>query len=257
MQSILMKRLDDLSVSLSHTEGAIALIGLGSVGVETDRIDEYSDIDFFVIVKNGMEKSFIQDTSWLSDVYPISYIFQNTKDGYKVLFDDGVYGEFAVFDEKRLPNIPFYNARLHWRHPDSNFVIQNSKYPLPKQRDLDFAFNEALTNIYVGLLRYLRGEYYSALLFIQNYALNQVASVLHYIEGEQATSDIFDPSRRIEIRYPAFSSLLPKILVGYKKTPDAAKVLLAFMSTYYDLNFKMVSKIEKLIEKADKKNGIE
>ena len=41
-----MKRLDDLALSLSRTEGAIALIGLGSVGLETHRMDDYSDIDF-------------------------------------------------------------------------------------------------------------------------------------------------------------------------------------------------------------------
>jgi hypothetical protein len=32
---------------------AIALIGVGSVGRELDRIDEYSDLDFFVVVDDG------------------------------------------------------------------------------------------------------------------------------------------------------------------------------------------------------------
>ena len=71
-----MKRLDDLALSLSRTEGAIALIGLGSVGLETHRMDDYSDIDFFVIVKDGRAESFIKNVSWLTDTYPVAYLLK-------------------------------------------------------------------------------------------------------------------------------------------------------------------------------------
>ena len=43
----LLKRLDDIGQSLERSGHALALIGLGSVGVELDRLDSYSDLDFF------------------------------------------------------------------------------------------------------------------------------------------------------------------------------------------------------------------
>lgn len=256
MQSFLMKRLDDLALSLSRTEGAIALIGLGSVGLETHRMDDYSDIDFFVIVKDGRAESFIKNVSWLTDTYPVAYLFKNTDDGFKLLFEDGIYGECAIFDESRLQDIPFHNARLHWKRPDSNFEIPMVSTYKPHLKELNFAYNEALTNLYVGLLRFKRGEKYSAYLFVQHYALSNVISMLHLTENEQGDKDVFDHSRRIEKRFPLFSELLPKILGGYDHTPQAAKIILDFMSMYYDLNSTMVHKIERLIESIEKKNGI-
>jgi len=49
----LLKRLDDIGQELSKRPGALALIGLGSVGLERERLDTFSDLDFFVIVQAG------------------------------------------------------------------------------------------------------------------------------------------------------------------------------------------------------------
>ncbi len=46
----LLKRLDDIGRSLAGRPDALALIGLGSVGRELERLDDYSDLDVFVIV---------------------------------------------------------------------------------------------------------------------------------------------------------------------------------------------------------------
>ena len=46
----LLIRLDAIGASLSATARGLALIGLGSVGLETDRLDAYSDLDVFAIV---------------------------------------------------------------------------------------------------------------------------------------------------------------------------------------------------------------
>src|SRR5690606_10593045 len=77
----LLARLDAIGESLKNTGDALALLGLGSVGLETARIDDYSDLDFFAIVKTGCKQAFIDDLGWLSVIHPVVYTFRNTRDG--------------------------------------------------------------------------------------------------------------------------------------------------------------------------------
>ena len=51
---LLLQRLDEIGGSLAQSGHALALLGLGSVGEELHRLDQYSDIDFFVIVDPGL-----------------------------------------------------------------------------------------------------------------------------------------------------------------------------------------------------------
>ena len=51
----LFDRLDAIAAALRDSGAALALLGLGSVGRETDRIDDYSDLDFFAIVQPGQK----------------------------------------------------------------------------------------------------------------------------------------------------------------------------------------------------------
>jgi len=95
---LLLKRLDEIGQSLEQSPHALALIGLGSVGLELYRLDDYSDLDFFVIVEPGYKHAFINDLDWLSKLCPIAYCFLNSVDGYKLLFTDGIFCEFAVFE---------------------------------------------------------------------------------------------------------------------------------------------------------------
>src|SRR6266511_3519687 len=98
----LLKRLDEIGQSLERSGHALALIGLGSVGLELDRLDSYSDLDFFAIVEKGYKHPYLDSLRWLSDVHPIAYSFLNTVAVYKVLFEDGIFCEFAVFEHAEL-----------------------------------------------------------------------------------------------------------------------------------------------------------
>ncbi len=111
----LLKRLDEIGRSLERSGHALALLGLGSVGLELDRIDAYSDLDFFAIVEAGYKQAYIDSLGWLSDVHPVAYQFRNTVDGYKLLFADGIFCEFAVFELEELRNIPFAPGRIVWK----------------------------------------------------------------------------------------------------------------------------------------------
>jgi hypothetical protein len=73
--SSLLKRLDEIGASLDQSSHALALIGLGSVGLELDRLDAYSDLDFSVIVEPGCKRAYLDDLHWLSSLCPIAYCF--------------------------------------------------------------------------------------------------------------------------------------------------------------------------------------
>jgi hypothetical protein len=64
-------------------------------------------MDFFVIVENGFKWGFINNLRWLNSITPLAFQFRNTVAGHKVLFEDGVFCEFAVFTLPELKNIPF------------------------------------------------------------------------------------------------------------------------------------------------------
>ena len=126
-------------------------------------MDEYSDLDFFVIVKPGEKNRYIDRLDWLEDVHPLAYSFKNSDVGYKVLFEDGIFGEYAVFEEWELVNATYTEGRIIWKDPMyANTAIAKPSNPIPslKVDSLDFPLNEALTNLYVGLGRYARESVY-------------------------------------------------------------------------------------------------
>ena len=125
----LLQRLDNIGASIAATDKALALIGLGSVGVELDRLDDYSDLDFFVVVKDGHKAEFIANLDWLSRVRPFIFAFKNTPDGYKVLFDDDIYAEFAVFELRELEAATYTEGRIVWK--DDTFAEQ---WRIPKKQ---------------------------------------------------------------------------------------------------------------------------
>ncbi len=159
-KTLLLKRLEDIGQSLAQSGHALALIGLGSVGLELERLDEYSDLDFFAIVEDGYKQRYIDNLEWLSGVCPIAYCFRNTRDGYKLLFEDGIFCEFAVFELPELEPIPFAPGRVVWKQPhvDDGLAIPAQAPNVPTKRDREWLIGEALTNIYIGLGRNQRGE---------------------------------------------------------------------------------------------------
>src|SRR5688500_13710352 len=50
---LLLERLNQIARSLAASGSGLALIGLGSVGEERERLDAWSDLDFFAIVGAG------------------------------------------------------------------------------------------------------------------------------------------------------------------------------------------------------------
>ncbi|GGH13623.1 hypothetical protein [Paenibacillus segetis] len=248
----LLQRLEALGKVLSKKGGALALMGLGSVGIETERLDEYSDLDFFVIVTPGYKQRYIEQLDWLEDTHPLAYYFMNSRVGYKIMFEDGIYGEFAIFEETELEQAAYSEGRIIWKDPsfgNDNIVNPSDHFQKIKQESIDFAINEALTNLYVGLGRYARGEKLSGTKFIQSYAVDGLISVMHLLEQEvDYYPDRFGNERRIEKRYPNFANNLGNMIQGYDKVPESAIHILNYIEDIFPVNARLSSEIRKLAE---------
>ena len=237
--TLLMNRLEAIGKSLAGRESALALIGLGSVGLELDRLDQYSDLDFFVIVKSGYKHAYLEDLSWLKEVSPVGYTFFNTQDGCKLLFEDGVFCEFAVFDEVELRTAVFSPGRIIWKAEGVSDDLTIPQRVLTKEEphSIEWLVGEALTNLYVGLCREKRGEKLSAFRFIQGYAVDRVLELLERIETPtSAARDAFNVERRFEERFPSTTQNLPDFLQGYAKNRDSAKAILTFLEAHFEIN---------------------
>ena len=235
----LLTRLDEIGRALAGAGDALALLALGSVGVELDRLDAYSDLDLFVVVQDSALPAYRAGLGWLNAVHPIAYAFQNTAVGYKVLFEDGIYMEFAVFTLAELEQAEFPEARIVWKAPGVDDAIRLPHgVPVSRpDRAVEWLLGEALTNLYVGLGRYRRGERLSAMRFIQGYAVDWVLELAPRREAEQAGHpDRFAPERRIEQRFPALAQELPHFLQGYDRSPESAAALLAFLERHWSVD---------------------
>lgn len=245
----LLARLDAIGRSLENSGHAEALIGLGSVGLELERLDEFSDLDFFAVVEDGWKAHYLNDLGWLEQAAPVVYTFRNTPDGFKLLFADGIFCEFAVFERAELAGIPFAPGRIVWKRPavPDTIAIPAVTSGAPAAKSSDFLLGEALTNLYVGLCRYRRGERLSAARFIQGYAVDRVLELAAFIEPEgSALRDPYSGERWFEARFPVTARLLPGMLGGYEHTPESALAVLAFLEQHFPVNQALAEHIREL-----------
>ncbi len=248
----LLRRLDEIAISLEGRPAALALLALGSVGHELERLDEYSDLDFFVIVEVGRKWDFLNDLNWLAAPCPLVYSFRNTVDGYKCLFEDGIFCEFAVFELHELGSIPYAPGRMVWKREGIDETIRNPSRPIPQlsEYNQEWLLGEILTNLYVGLCRFWRGEKLSAARFIQGYAVDRIIELVEQLaEPATASKDRFAPERRIEQHYPQYADWLERFIQGYNLSPASAQSILEFLKLNFSINPAMEAAILKLCHK--------
>lgn len=247
----LLKRLEEIGQSLAHSGHALALIGLGSVGLELERLDAWSDLDFFAVVEPGYKQAYIDNLDWLASLAPIAYCFANTEDGYKLLFSDGIFCEFAVFEPQELETIPFAPGRVVWKQPQvSPDINRPAKEPTSRlKRSPDWLVGEALTNLYVGLARDKRGEKLSATRFIQGYAVDRLLELADEIEAAQPVfRDEFSNERRFEARHPEIARQAVAWMQGYDRNRESALAILAFLEQHFEVNRAITTAIREFCE---------
>lgn len=249
--ALLLERLDEIGASLARSGRALALLGLGSVGREIDRLDDYSDLDFFAVVRPGAKHEFLEDLGWLASVAPIGYAFRNTADGYKLLYADGVFCEFAVFEPAELATVAFAPGRVIWKSDelDDDVLVPRSS-PTRGPLDVPWQVGEALSNLYVGLGRFRRGERLSAARFVQGFAVDRVVDLAAAVEAEApAHRDQYMNERRFEQRFPLTAALLADFVQGYDRTPESARAILAFLDESFTVPGAMKRAILELCDR--------
>jgi hypothetical protein len=250
-RELLLRRLDEIASSLQRTDDALALLGLGSVGLETDRLDEHSDLDFFVVVKDGCKAAFIESLGWLERVRPIAFSYRNTPDGHRALFDDGVFCEFAVFEARELSGIPFAPGRVVWsREGLDESVFTPSRTGAVAAHPVEWLLGETVTGLYVGLCRLQRGEALAAFRAIQVQVVGNVMELVRILEAAVAGGrDPFAEERRFERHYPGLAAELPSFMQGYQRNCESALAILAFLEPRFEVNPAMATAIRALCER--------
>lgn len=243
-------RLDQVAEVVKGSPEGLAVLGLGSAGIERERLDQWSDLDFFVLVRPGTKGAWLDDPSWLEAVHPVAYRFRNTADGFKLLWDDGVFAEMAVFEPAELERIPYAEGRLVWAHPDFDPTLRvprNTGAPTWKPESVDWSLGELLTCLYVGLCRYRRGEKLSAWRFVQGHCLDRFLEVVEATETpEEGLRDPYSADRRFEVRFPGAAAWLSRLETGYDRTPEAALAFLGWTETRTEVNRALAAEIRRL-----------
>ncbi|NUO55985.1 MAG: hypothetical protein HOV71_25495 [Hamadaea sp.] len=245
----MLRRLDDLAAHLATRGDVVGVLGLGSAGAEHNRFDEHSDLDFFVVVDDDAAKQrYLDDLGWLNAPAPVAYSFANDRNGRKALYADGVFCEYAIFTPEELRQLPFTGARVVWSRPGADgFEGAPISRPVPFDT-VEFHLNEALTNLYVGLHRELRGEKLTAARFVQSYAVDRVLALARLTDPRAYQRDVFDPSRRVELAYAPDEVPLAAMVPGYGRTFEAAAVTFAWLRERFEVHPVIAGAIGELLE---------
>ena len=242
-----MRRLDDIGAVLARRGDAIALIGLGSVGVDLDRLDDHSDLDFFVIVEDDARQRYLDSIDWLEELSPVAFSFANTVDGRKVLFADGLYAEYAVFTLDGVAACASPAGRTVWQRADAPAGLDAARrVPGPSSFDtVEWQTNEALTNLYVGLHRDARGETLSATRLIQTHAVDRVLTIAGLLAGGAGRPEVFEVGRGAQ-RGSGPDMPRAAMVPGYDRNRAAALAVLAWLEAHTSVDPALAVAIREL-----------
>jgi hypothetical protein len=230
-------RLDSVAAHLSTRPDVVAVLGLGSAGEQTDRFDDHSDLDMFVVVDEGCQQQFVDDVGWLEPAGAVAWSFLNEPNGRKVLFTDGLFVEYAVFSVAELARVPFAGARVVWQRDEAPLLHTESPIIVGLAFDtIEFHLGEAVTNLLVGLHRELRGERLTACRFIQVYCVDRAISLLRLSGSVPNQRDVFDPSRRVEATFDASALPLSRLMPGYEHNVAAASAMIEWLRARFEID---------------------
>ncbi len=181
----------------------------------------------------------MEDISWLN-VSPIAFSYIETRDGLKVIYEDGILLEFAVFTLDELKQIPFQEGTIYYKKDVINTNDLKPQVSLPdKKKDTDKLISNCLSNLYIGMLRELRGEQVAAFLMIQVYATSNLLKVL-----DSKQEDPFVVERRIENRLKiSYKDLYP----GIKHNKDAVASILKHLNNNDQKYRRLIQMIQDML----------
>ncbi len=210
----------------------LGVVALGSMARRDTQPDDWSDHDFFVVTEPGAQEQVRRRRDWLPDSEKIVLHFRETAHGVKALYGCGHLIEFAVFDLEELSVAKVNRYRVLW---DKNGEITRKMEALARstaewveqtQPADDYLIGQFLTNLYVGVGRYARGERLSGRHFIKCLAAGSLLRLLtrYTLPTGNSSLDNLDPLRRFESAFPNLGEELNWILE--METPQAGLGLL-------------------------------
>jgi len=243
-----------LRANLEQDERVIGLVMLGS-SAEVRRVpDAWSDHDFFVITRPGVQEEMRTTLDWLPDADHIVLRPRETEHGLKVLFADGHVIEFAVFEleEIRLARVNDYRVLLEPEGGEISVILRDLEArETPQQFDHTREMALMLSLLLIGSGRVARGEIISGGRFIKDFALSPYLRMLAEDQAPAANAvpDNLDPFRRVESCYPLIA---PRIHAALLLEPlDAASALLELAeSTLRDIPQDAFDVVRREIERA-------
>jgi len=248
----LLAFLDHLAAELDRRGDAVALLGLGSVGRDLHRLDEHSDADFFVVVDEAATRDrYIADIDWLEAAHPVVWSFENSDLGRKALLEGDLFAEYAVLALADMATAGYPPGRIHWSRGDAPVGLEVPTTPVPQPPSLEHEVGEAITNLYVGLHRDLRGERLTATRFIQGYAVDRWVTVLDHLGlGRGARQDVFVVDRGVERRFGPELLPLADLVPGYERNAHAAATLLGLLEAHVELDPTIVAAVRDLVARS-------
>jgi hypothetical protein len=220
-----------LTLSAQKIEDVLGLVLVGSTA-ETFRADQWSDHDFFLVVKSGQGERYRKDLSWLPERKGIAFSLRETDHGLKVVYSNGRILEFAVFEDSEL-ELASVNS---WTVPvDKTNITDRVKEIQIRTKPRFFTLEEEwalfLSTILIAIGRARRGELLIAGQGIRTRAMSHALGLLQVArEPQLATEDYednLDRFRRVEVQYPEEAKLLNEI--SEMPVEVGAKALLNFV----------------------------
>ncbi len=214
MSEYLEKFLDfqaQLTDSVAKRPEVIGLIFVGSAAA-THRVDQYSDQDFFLVVKAGTGEAFRQDLSWLPNHNEIVLSPRETAHGLKVVYQTGDVLEFAVFEDSELELASVNDYRVVLDKQDlTGRMAKIATRSIPKPIDRTREFELFLSLILIGTGRAKRGEILAAEQHIKSAAMDFAIKLIRNARAANEKADSLNGFRRFEQDYPEVSKELHRI----------------------------------------------
>ncbi len=224
-----------------NNDDFLAFLVFGSVSKKKN--DVYSDLDFLVIAKPESILTYTEDLGWLDKIMPIETCLREGIDNYKVLFKNGLIGDFGVASIHHYQEYPHEKGEVIFQRESLNLESHNHQI-LPETWPLDHWLNQFLFTSYLALGRLLRGEKICAFRMINGDAM---AAFLHLMKNPQYKYDDFQIDRHYE-EISADQSILPsEIFLGPDQIPNLVAYMLDKVVNRHDANAHFVSMINERI----------
>lgn len=226
-----IKYSESLIDSCKQNPKIIGLVLVGSTA-ETERVDEWSDHDFFVITESNDQEPLRRNLSWLPNSEEIAFWFRETEHGLKVVYNSGEVLEFAIFDCDELRGCTVNHHRLAYGNDEVERALSTAINRMPEVvigDDLaDFRHFLSVLVIQVGRAR--RGELLTAGQGIRGTAATALLKVLTRCLPHDRQLDKLDVSRRFEFAHPEIGKVIADALA---QQPEPAAIELLKISERY------------------------